>query len=55
MKIEEKDEYKFLEQRLQFNGLLPADEASRKMVNLDDTKMVFLDFLKLMELQLECI
>ena len=53
--IEEKDEYKFLEQRLQFNGLLPADEESRKMMNLDDTKMVFLDFLKLMELQLECI
>lgn len=55
VKIEEKDEYKFLEQRLQFNGLLPADEESRKMMNLDDTKMVFLDFLKLMELQLECI
>ena len=53
--IEEKDERKFLEQRLQFKDLFPADEESKKMMALDDTKMIFLDFLKLMELQLERI
>lgn len=53
--IEEKDEQKFLEQRLQFKGVAPADEESKKMMGLDDTKMIFLDFLKLMELQLERI
>ena len=55
VEIEEKDERKFLEQRLQFIDLFPADEESRKMMDLDYTKRILLDFLKLMELQLECI
>ena len=40
---------------MQFKDLFPADEESKKMMALDDTKMIFLDFLKLMELQLERI
>ena len=55
VEIEEKDPKKYMEQRLQFLQVLPADEESRKMMNLDDTSCILQEFLKLLQLQLEQI
>ena len=55
VEIEQKDAHQFLEQGLQFNDINPADEESDKMMEMNDTRGIFQNLLKLLELSLERI